>query len=185
MLGSGAAKRNIRHTNLKNLPHTASNRRDGMGLTSRAGCSALTFTGEYMMSALSFDTVALSQNIDRRIADIYANPRSYYFSPFSGRRLSQGSKSEISSLQWLKALLGFVTGSTVSAGVFSALSPTNIGDRKWFIASIDVYLSQHHSGMACLLSEYIEILNACRLKISQPEHGQPVALQDAPTAELH
>lgn len=32
-----------------------------MGLTSRARCNALTFTGEYMMSALSFDTVALSQ----------------------------------------------------------------------------------------------------------------------------
>ena len=119
------------------------------------------------MSALSLDTVALSQNIDRRIAGIHADPQSYHLSMFSGRVLSQGSKSEISALNWLKSLLGFVAGNTVSSGVFDTLSPTDMNDREWFIASIDIYLAQHRNNMACPLSEYIDTLNTCRYMLAK------------------
>lgn len=119
------------------------------------------------MPAMSLDTVALSQDIDRRIAAIKADPCSYHNSMFSGNVLSNGSKAEISSLDWLKALLGFVAGNTVSSGIFDNLSPCNMNDREWFIASIDVYLSQHRDNMACLLSEHIDTLNTCRYMLAK------------------
>lgn len=119
------------------------------------------------MSALSLDTVALSQDVDRRIAAIKADPRSYYNSPFSGLVLSNGSKGEIHSLNWLNALLGFVAGNTVSIGIFDNLSPCNMHDREYFIESIDVYISQHRGNMACLLSEHIDTLNTCRYMLEK------------------
>lgn len=120
------------------------------------------------MPTSTIDTAAVTEQINRHIEAIKTSSSSYFMSMWSGRRLSNGSKSEISSLEWLKNLLMFTTGEQVIDSFSGVKSPSSIADREWFIDGIDVYLNQAKSGMACLLSDYLDTLKACRNLLSHP-----------------
>ena len=120
------------------------------------------------MPTSTIDTAAVTEQINRHIETIKASSSSYFMSLWSGRCLSNGSKSEISSLEWLKNLLMFTSGETVIDPFAGTMTPSSNIDREWFISGIDVYLGQTSAGMACLLSDYLDTLKACRNLLSHP-----------------
>lgn len=102
-----------------------------------------------------------------RIADIKRDPRSVHRPLIGEPRMSQGAHSEIQAYTFLINLIKFTAGETIIDTWRGACSLGSASDRELLIGVIETYQQQAACGLTCLLSDHLDVLEACRLKISQ------------------
>lgn len=99
--------------------------------------------------------------LQARIEDIKTNPASFFYSAWSGSKMSQGAHSEIEAHQWLIDLITLCQQGTCYNYLYGTCAIQNPPDVQWFVDVANTYLKQANAGLNCMLKNEVPLLRAC------------------------